>query len=335
MHISDTFTEGDKIMPARGFRDPESDNSPPFNCECDHTSTGPDAVCSICGGSVPDAECPACVGREAADCDDGESAFSKAFDRIAVWILISIGILALLAIAGAAICAQGAEPDKLLTKYGVPDGTCVVRGRYGIGYDGRSRCPRWVLERLDGRQLATKVDRDTESFHPDQGVPKEFRATVEDYRGSGFDIGHMAPANTHRTNQEDLDSTFLFSNATPQLPEFNRGLWRTLEAEVRTRGETASVWVVTCPLWIPSKGKLEVRTIGPHAVWIPSHCGKAVLVEGPKGVSVESWILPNVELKGRETKEFRVSVDEFEAAAGLDLWSELPDELEIRLEGAK
>ncbi len=251
---------------------------------------------------------------------------------------IFLALMAALLISVAYLTARpaiGAEPLKELTKYGVPDSTGVSRGRYLAGYDGRTRSPRWVLERLDSKQLKVTVDRDSESFHADREVPSELRVDAGDYRGSGFDIGHLAPAATHRTNQADLDSTFLFSNATPQQPQFNRGLWRTLESEVRTRAEASPVWVITCPLWIPSGGTLQIRTIGPHGVWVPSHCGKAVLIEGAKGVSVESWILPNVELKGRETAEFRVSVDEFETAAGLDLWNELPDEIETKIEALK
>lgn len=242
-------------------------------------------------------------------------------------------ILLLLFVANSIVF--GAEPHKDLTKYGVPDASGEERGCYLLSVDGRSRSARWVLERLDGRSLAAKVDRDTESFKPDDRTGEEFRATAADYRGSGFDIGHLVPANNHRSSQDDLDSTFIFSNATPQLPQFNRGLWKSLESEIHETAKEFPLWVITAPLWIPEKGKLSVETIGPHGVWIPSHCGKAVLMECDGKIELKAWIMPNRDLKGRDLEEFTVTVDEFEAAAGFDCWAGLPDETEKRLESGK
>lgn len=247
--------------------------------------------------------------------------------------LLWIGFLAfVLALIFQPRQSQGGEVDLKLVKWGVPDGTGLQRGRYLIGFDGRTRCPRWVLEHLDRSRLVARVDRDSESFRPDGDIPEEFRSTAADYRASGFDIGHMAPANNHRASQADLDWTFLFSNAAPQDPQFNRGLWRMLEAQIKETGETAPAWVVTAPLWIPTDGKLSVGTIGPHGVWIPTHCGKSVLVERNGSVELKAWILPNRDLKGEELETFEVSIDVFERAAGFDCWAELPDEQEKRLE---
>lgn len=248
------------------------------------------------------------------------------------WIAILFAaVLIVLALVGVAC---GDDVRISLSKYGVPDQTGVLHGRYMLGYDGRTRCPRWVLERLDRKQVAASIDREG-GFRSDTLVPPEFRVMASDYAGSGYDIGHMAPFNTHRTSDEDGSSTFMFSNAAPQLPEFNRGLWRTLEAEIHGLAERDPVWVVTCPLWIPESGKLVVKTIGRSGVWVPTHCGKAILSETAKGVRLRAWIMPNRELKGRETREFVVSIDDFERMSGLDLWAELPDEIENKLESVK
>ena len=255
--------------------------------------------------------------------------FESIFNAMKIAALVLLGLL----IANALVF--GAEPHKDLTKYGVPDGSGILREKYLLGYDGRTRSARWVLERLDPTSLGKKVDRDTERFSPDDLAGEEFRSTAADYRASGFDIGHLVPADTHRLSQSDLDSTFLFSNATPQLPEFNRGLWKSLESEVREIGEASPVWVITAPMWVPEKGKLNIEAIGPHGVWIPSHCGKAVLIERKDEIELRAWIMPNRDLKGRKLDEFEVSIDAFETAAGFDCWSEIPDETEKKLEAGK
>lgn len=253
--------------------------------------------------------------------------------RVLTAVVVAAAIIAGLILGSALV--YSAEPHKDLTKYGVPDGTGVVRGSYLLSSDGRTRSANWVLERLDRGSLAARVDRDTESFRPDPGVGEEFRATAGDYRTSGFDIGHLVPANNHRASQADLDATFLFSNATPQLPQFNRGLWKSLESEVHETAKDFPLWVITAPLWIPENGKLTVETIGPHGVWIPSHCGKSVLMERGEKVELKAWIMPNRDLKGHELQEFEVSVDQFETAAGFDCWAGLPDEAEKKLEAGK
>ena len=282
-----------------------------------------DPVCHGCTANHP-SHCEKCVvtnGR------------CRAYD-IGPWIGVAIVMVTLMTLLALSGVARGADIRLDLTKYGTPDQTGILHGRYLIGFDGRTRCPRWVLERLDSQQVKASIEREG-GFRSDSLIPPEFRVGAADYAGSGFDIGHMAPFNTHRTSDDDGASTFVFSNAAPQVPEFNRGLWRTLEAELHDLAETQRLWVMTCPLWIPQGGKLSVGTIGKNGVWIPSHCGKAVLIEGAKGVRLQAWILPNKELKGRDTKEFVVSTNEFETAAGLDLWTELPDDTEARLEAVR
>lgn len=43
------------------------------------------------------------------------------------------------------------------------------------------------------------------------------RSENRDYKGSGFDRGHMAAAGNHRLSQKDCHETFLLSNMAPQV----------------------------------------------------------------------------------------------------------------------
>ncbi len=60
-----------------------------------------------------------------------------------------------------------------------------------------------------------------------------FRATFKDYKKSGFDRGHLAPAADHKDSQEAMKETFLLSNMSPQYPRFNQGYWSHFEKYVR------------------------------------------------------------------------------------------------------
>lgn len=51
------------------------------------------------------------------------------------------------------------------------------------------------------------------------------RATNGDYRGSGFDRGHLAAAANHKWSQKAMEDTFYLSNVAPQVnPHTHR--WR-------------------------------------------------------------------------------------------------------------
>lgn len=116
-----------------------------------------------------------------------------------------------------------------LAKYGLP-GVAQLRSResYVLSYDPRTRGALWVLEQLRPERLRGDGDRSACDFREDDSVHAYHRATNADYRGSGFDRGHLAAAANHRWSQRAMNDTFYLSNVAPQvdvipghLPDFN------------------------------------------------------------------------------------------------------------------
>ena len=120
-------------------------------------------------------------------------------------------------------------------------------------------------------QLQASVNR-TDDFRADEAVATG-SAALEDYRGSGYDRGHMAPAAAMAWSVEIMSESFLLSNISPQDPDFNRGIWRDLEAMVRDwavlHGE---VFVVTGPVLSE-----QLPSIGPNEVSVPESYYKVVV----------------------------------------------------------
>lgn len=233
-------------------------------------------------------------------------------------------------------CGEGftatAPAEKPIIRYGTPTRDYWTIGDYVTQFDGSRRCPRWTLELLTREILVENADRDGLSFHVDLNLPREFRASLIDYRHSGYDIGHMAPADNHRSRVDLLQATFYLQNTCPQLPAFNRGPWRSLEQHVQGLCDdpaVTGVWVVTVPLWLPENGQVTYPVIGPDNIAVPTHCGKGVLIETGDNISLRAWILPQKDC-GKELETYRVATDTLETAAGLDLWNRLAelDELE-------
>ena len=85
----------------------------------------------------------------------------------------------------------------------------------------------------------------TNDFREDQINVSTGTAYLEDYRGSGYDRGHLAPAEDFEWSAEAMSDSFFMSNMSPQDPSFNRGIWKRLENRVRTWAlENDGIYVV-------------------------------------------------------------------------------------------
>ncbi|MHC4880887.1 MAG: DNA/RNA non-specific endonuclease [Planctomycetota bacterium] len=207
-------------------------------------------------------------------------------------------------------------------------------GGYWLAYDGRTKSARYVVE------LLTPSDGDGagrhSGFRTDPDALPEARAIDDDYAGEPYDRGHLAPSADHEASAELNRATFILSNAAPQDPSLNRGQWRSLEAFVRQIGNRQPCLVVTAPLYLPdAQGDISLTTIGDSNVWVPTHFGKAVYFNGPRGPTAIAWVIPNANPGDGDRAHydaFRVSIDRFESAAGIDLFAPLPDDLEDDLE---
>jgi endonuclease G, mitochondrial len=202
-----------------------------------------------------------------------------------------------------------------------------------VCYDRRTHTARWVMETITYDDLQGNAARSDRFFVP--SIPDEFRPSLNDYRGSGYDRGHLAPAANFRADQVAQDATFSLANMMPQNAGLNRGLWSALEQQIRDMVQPGvTVHVVTVPIYQPTRGMLRCDTAG--RVLVPTHCGKAVMTQQGDVVRMFAWIVPN-ETPRRTARptEYRVRVDEFEIKSGVDVFSSLDDATEKKLESAR
>ena len=132
-----------------------------------------------------------------------------------------------------------------------------VRSGYVASYDARTRTPRWVLERITAESCTGVGTRKKSRFVEDDEVDGAHAAKLSDYRGSGYDRGHLAAAAGHKNTQRAMDDTFSLLNVCPQVGDgFNRDYWARLEQFTRELATTHSkaggdVLVATGPLFLP------------------------------------------------------------------------------------
>jgi len=157
-----------------------------------------------------------------------------------------------------------------------PGNRALCYDAFAILHSGESKTPLFVAEKLSAGALSESHQKRSNKFFADARLPFAERATLEDYAGSGYDRGHMAPAGDMR-NAQAMAQSFSLANMVPQAPEHNRGVWaKSVEAATRKYAERAAgdVYIITGPFFGPSIA--QSQSIGPGRVHVPSHLYKLV-----------------------------------------------------------
>lgn len=215
-------------------------------------------------------------------------------------------------------------------KLGVPGKAdkIIDRPGYALGYIEYHEQPAWVIYHLTKEQALTKAVKRSDDFREDPEIPTG-SATLADYRRSGYDRGHLAPAADMAFSVRTMSDSFYMSNMSPQKPAFNRGIWKNLEAQVRYFAITEKdIYVVTGPV-LP---KTKTVTIGGNRVTVPTHYYK-VIYDRTLPEKMIGFILPN-EGSNRPLRDFAVTVDVVEDATGLNFFSTVPQPKQEQLESA-
>jgi endonuclease G, mitochondrial len=144
---------------------------------------------------------------------------------------------------------------------------------YALLHSGVTRGPLWSAEHLTAQGIeAAKDNTRTNRFFVDKRLPTGARATLDDYRHSGFDRGHMSPAGD-RWSKKGMAESFSLANIVPQDPSNNRRIWSRIEQSVRRIVEdSGEAYVVTGPLF---SGR-QLQTIGDSRVFVPTQLYKVV-----------------------------------------------------------
>ena len=236
--------------------------------------------------------------------------------------------LCLVLFASCRTLCQNPQYDNL--SFGIPGkaDTIIDRPGYALGYIEYHEQPAWVIYIMPKAEATTKVAKRTNKFRSDPEIPTG-SATTGDYRRSGYDRGHLAPAADMAFSGQTMADSFFMSNMSPQKPSFNRGIWKDLEALVRSFAITErKIVVVTGPI-LPQE---KTITIGANRVTVPTHYYKVIFDLTPPQKMI-AFILPN-EGSDKALWKFAVSVDAVEKATGLDFFSKLPKEKQKQLESS-
>lgn len=201
----------------------------------------------------------------------------------------------------------------------------ITYAQFSLSYNEEHEQANWVAYELTKEEVELKEER-CDCFRMDRQVTTK-SASSSDYKNTGFDLGHLSPAADNNLSKEANKESFKMSNISPQLPSFNRGIWKSLEDHVRKMAiANEIVYVVTGPVFINNLG-----SIGKNQVTIPGYYYKVLLKREDENIKTIAFLLPHIGAVG-EISDYIVTVNSIETLTGIDFFPELSNRIENRVE---
>lgn len=190
-----------------------------------------------------------------------------------------------------------------------------------VQYDTRNKVPLWTHEHLSKANLNKSVSRNQMYFAVDNSIYPYHRSSLEDYKKTGFDRGHMVPAADQQHSNQALKETFFLTNICPQNAALNRGCWADLERKTRSYiSDKQEIDVITGPLYLPrivgNKKFVQYEVIGKNNVAVPTHFFKVIVTND----ETLAYIIPNESISSsKNIEDYRVSIETVEKFSGLEI----------------
>lgn len=201
----------------------------------------------------------------------------------------------------------------------------VKHDYYTLSYNEKYEQAEWVAYELK-KSYVRSSNFDRPYFIEDSKV-KTGSADWRNYKKSGYDKGHLCPAGDMEFAINAYNDTFFTSNISPQLHDFNGGVWNRLEQKVRYWAtKYDGVYVISAGVLQPN-----LKTIGQEQVLVPNYFYKILLDNSNGQYKMIAFLVPNAK-SNKPLYEFVVSVDSIEKMTGIDFFPKLDDKTENRLE---
>jgi endonuclease G len=204
-------------------------------------------------------------------------------------------------------------------------GQIITHQFYTLSYHEKYEQAEWVAYELTNNHLTTNNFK-RPYFQQDPKV-KTQSANYWNYKNSKYNKGHLCPAGDRNFSKEAFDETFYTSNISPQIYEFNAGIWNELEQKVRYwTKKNEKLYIITGGILTS-----DLKTIGEEKVAVPNYFYKIILTQQQTKSKAIAFLIPH-EKTEKALFKFVVSIDEIEALTGIDFFPTLPTEIENNIE---
>jgi endonuclease G, mitochondrial len=209
----------------------------------------------------------------------------------------------------------------------------IFKRSFALSYNNERGTANWIAWRTTMNDLGDSLPRP--DFRPDPDLPIVFARIVStDYSRSGYDRGHMVPSADRFGDPATNADTFLMTNIVPQSADLNQYVWEKLERYARGIVRRGSD-VYTIAGVYGTKERFKGRLAAPTNCWkiivvLPPGGSALTIDENTRVIAVD---IPNENgIKNIYWQRFRVPVRTIEQKTGFDFFSDLPRELQEKLE---
>lgn len=195
-----------------------------------------------------------------------------------------------------------------------------------FSYSEKHEQSEWVAYSLDKSDI--KYIKFKRPYFEQDPIVTTKSADWRNYKNSGYNKGHLCPAADRKISYNTYKETFYTSNVTPQLYEFNAGIWNRLEEKTRYWAEKYNgIYVITGGVL-----KRNLQTIGKENVSVPKYFYKILATKD--GSKMIGFLVPHQD-SDKPLYKFVIPIDEIEKMTKIDFFPKLNDELEKKLEATK
>ncbi len=213
-------------------------------------------------------------------------------------------------------------------------GKFIIYRGFVVNYNCFRKIPNFTIHVINLEQISSRHREKAKrrgSFYVDDYNLKNCSSTNADYKGSGYDRGHMVPAGDFYWNELLKRETFVLTNIAPQSPNLNRGVWAYLENRIRDKVHNTShdLYVITGTIFNHDINKF----IGSNRIAIPGSYYK--IIYDPVSNEMFGFVMNNnAESYDGMLESYQVSVDKIEKLTNEDFFDKLPDVMEESLESS-
>ena len=211
---------------------------------------------------------------------------------------------------------KSSQPEKIVHHTG-----------YSVSFNTNWLIPNWVAYELTANEVQGVEPRGN-NFVPDPDIYQS--PSSDEYKNSGYDRGHMAPAADMKWSKQAMTESFYTSNICPQNKNLNKGDWKDLEEHVRGMATKYDHIYIACGPIVSAKPKNIGQALYGR-VTVPDAFYKVVLRKKDNTWSAVGFMMPN-QAGHKPLKKYAMSVEDIEIITDIDFFVALPDSIEDKIE---
>lgn len=195
---------------------------------------------------------------------------------------------------------------------------------YSFSYNEPCLVSDWVAYPLYADFAKDRVDRANSNWEKDPFLSKQCDVTTGSYPDVNYDRGHQIPSADRAGGAMTNQHTFYCSNVTPQLHDFNGGVWEELEKAVRKWSSTSDTLYVVTGCMVDSDCP-TVLDRSKQKVAVPKAYYKAVLHRKDNTYQAAGFYLEHTNtIAGGNYKDYAMTLTDLEKKTGMTFFVNLP-----------